>query len=168
MTLIRELTAKDAPALRRLRLEALHTAPTAFGASYDEAKSLTDDDFRTRIESASPGAVFGAFDGEDLVGMGGLLVQKGRNQRHKGFMWGVFVKPGHRGQGIARAITEAVIARARGVVVVLQSGVVTSNPGAAALYASLGFETFGIEKKALCIDGIYYDEAHIALDLSQS
>jgi GNAT superfamily N-acetyltransferase len=164
---IRELVAIDAPAFRALRLEALHSAPTAFGASYEDWKDRTDADFAQMIVNAVPGAVFGAFDGETLVGMAGLRVEAGLKVRHKGFMWGVYVRESHRGQGGARALAEAVIAKARGVVLVLQSGVVTDNIRAATLYADLGFETSGIEKKALLVDGVFYDEAHIAIDLGE-
>jgi GNAT superfamily N-acetyltransferase len=168
LILVRELTATDASALRQLRMEALRTAPTAFGASYEESKGLTDEDFRKRIEGAAPGATFGAFDGDALVGMAGVFLESGMNSRHKGFMWGVFVRGTHRGQGVARSLVQAVIAKARGIAVVLNSAVVTDNTRAAALYAGLGFKTYGIERKALCVDGVFYDEALIAIDFTEA
>ena len=164
--LVRKLTADDAPALRQLRLEALRTAPSAFGASHEEALCLTGDDFRRRIEAASPGAIFGAFDADTLIGMAGVFLESGLKSRHKAFMWGVFVYGAHRGRGVAAALVLAVIAHARGIAVVLNSAVVAENTRAAALYAGLGFKTYGVERKALCVDGVFYDEALIALDLS--
>ena len=166
--LVRELTADDAPALRRLRLEALRTAPSAFGASHEEALRLTNDDFRQRIEAASPGAIFGAFDADTLIGMAGVFLESGPKSRHKAFMWGVFVDSAHRGRGVAAALVLAVIAHARGIAVVLNSAVVNNNAQAAALYARLGFKTYGIERKALCIDSVFYDEALIAIDLHET
>eukprot|EP01037_Dinobryon_pediforme_P002634 gene2634-2674_t len=158
----------DAPALRHLRMEALRTSPTAFGAHYEEAKALTDEDFRKRIEGAAPGATFGAFDGDALVGMAGVVLETGRNSRHKGFMWGVFVQSRYRGRGLALRLVQAVIEKARGIAVVLNSAVVTDNTRAAALYAGLGFKTYGIERKALCVDGVFYDEALIAMDFTEA
>uniref|UniRef100_A0A0S4UYH3 Acetyltransferase n=1 Tax=Ralstonia solanacearum TaxID=305 RepID=A0A0S4UYH3_RALSL len=39
------------------------------------------------------------------------------------------------------------------------------NPRAQALYRSVGFEVFGVEPRALCVGGRFYDEAHMVLRL---
>jgi len=41
--------------------------------------------------------------------------------------------------------------------------VVTSNASAKRLYQSLGFAVYGLEKRALKIDGEYFDEELMAL-----
>lgn len=168
MHVVRILRPTDAAPLRALRLQALLTEPTAFGASYEDARARTEGDFRAEIENAAPGAIFGAFDGNALVGMAGLKREDSRKSCHKGYMWGVYVAPSHRGQGIARALTTAVIGQAREIVVLLQCSVQTRNIQARGLYESMGFLTYGVEKKALCVDGDYYDEAHLALDFMTS
>ena len=43
--------------------------------------------------------------------------------------------------------------------------VVTRNEPARGLYASLGFETYGVEPNALVVDGERLDEAHMVLRL---
>ena len=154
--------------MRRLRLEALRTAPAAFGASHEEALQLTDDDFRQRVEAASPGAIFGAFEADALIGMAGVFLEAGLKSRQKAYVWGVFVDSAHRGQRVAAALVLTVIAHASGIAVVLNSAVVTSNTRAAGLYAGLDFKTYGIERKALCVDGVSYDEALIARDLGKA
>jgi ribosomal protein S18 acetylase RimI-like enzyme len=166
MIAIRALTHNDAGAFRAIRLEGLRNFPGAFGASYQDTLALTEADFAERIASASPGAMFGAFADDTLIGVAGLAINTAQKTRHKGFMWGVYVRPAFQGQGIGKRLVEAVIDRARQSVVVLQSGVQLQNHAARLLYESLGFTTYGIETKALCIDGQYYDEAHLALDFT--
>jgi GNAT superfamily N-acetyltransferase len=165
--LIRPLRPEDAAALRRLRLEALQSCPTAFGASHAEAELHSEADFAASIADASPGAIFGAFDDRPMVGMAGLMAHASEKKRHKAMLWGVYVCPTHLRRGIARALVEAAIARARPKVAVLQTGVVAGNEVARTLYLSLGFRPFGTEAKALCVDGVYYDEEHLALDFTE-
>lgn len=163
---VRVLVLRDAALFRALRLQALRAEPTSFGASYEDHCDRTEADFRAWIENSAPGAVFGAFDVDALVGVAGLKQQEGRKNCHKGYLWGVYVAPPYRGRGVARALVGAVIALAREIVVVLQCSVQTGNSQAQRLYESLGFAGYGMERKAICVDGVYYDEAHLALDFS--
>nr|CCA79586.1 exported hypothetical protein [blood disease bacterium R229] len=41
----------------------------------------------------------------------------------------------------------------------------TENPRALALYRGVGFEAFGVEPRALCVGGRFYDAAHMVLRL---
>lgn len=164
--IVRPLRPEDAPALRRLRLEALERCPTAFGASHAEALLLTEADFANSIRTAAPGAIFGAFDGRPIVGMAGLMVHCREKQSHKGLLWGVYVQPAFQGKGVGRRLVEAVICLARKKVLVLQAGVNSRNASAKGLYDHLGFRRFGVEPKAICVDGAYYDEDHLMLDFS--
>ncbi|MFC0408432.1 GNAT family N-acetyltransferase [Roseomonas elaeocarpi] len=175
---IRRLVAADAEAFRVLRLAALQGAPDAFGSSPEEAPDL--DGCRARL--APPNTVFGAFhrdapasgappgeagpQGEGtLRGMAGFSRNTGLKQRHKGFLWGVWVDPVLRGTGTGRALVEAVIARARGEVEALQCTVTTGNAVARALYQRLGFVPYGIERRALRVEGRDLDEELLEMDL---
>jgi RimJ/RimL family protein N-acetyltransferase len=160
---IRPLMSPDAEALRTLRLEALATAPEAFASSYEEERSHSVAWFRSRIPADGPNAIFGAFHGGDLVGMAGFAVSDGAKSRHKGVMWGVFVRPEWRGSGLGKALVRRVVEHAAEHVMVLQAAVVTTNDGARRVYHQLGFVPYGIERRALCVDGIFYDEELLAL-----
>lgn len=159
-TQIRCLTPDDAPALLALRLEALAQAPFAFGSSPEEDRSLGLDAFRRRATPDENGAIFGAFAGDRLAGMAGLARHQGSKRRHKAFIWGVYVSPELRGQGVARKLLEANLARAATLAGVrqVQLSVTVGNDKALALYEALGFRAYGTEPEALCVDGTMFDE----------
>ena len=78
---------------------------------------------------------------------------------HRGVLWGMYVSPTHRGQGIGRKLIGAVIDHARGRVEQIHLHVVTTNAPAYDLYRSMGFVTYGVEPRALRYAGRDYDEA---------
>jgi RimJ/RimL family protein N-acetyltransferase len=167
LPIIRALIPPDAEAFRALRLEALATAPEAFASSCAEESAHSVEWFRSRIPTDGPNAIFGAFHGSDLVGMAGFAVSDRAKSRHKGMMWGVFVRPDWRGRGLGKALVRRVIEHAAEHVMVLQAAVVTTNDGARRVYHQLGFVPYGIERKALCVDGAFHDEELLALEFRE-
>ncbi|HEY5797039.1 MAG TPA: GNAT family N-acetyltransferase [Bosea sp. (in: a-proteobacteria)] len=163
---IRPLTAEDAPAYRALRLSALADTPAAFGASHREEAAQPLDWFTARITPLPPSRVYGVFNGNALIGIAGFLAYGGEKKRHIGLLWGVYVAPAGRGSGIAAALVGAVIAHAREHVLVLHADVGVDNQPAQRLYERLGFGSYGIQPKALRIDGVFHDEAMLALDFT--
>jgi len=163
--IIRRLTERDAEAFRALRLRALREDPEAFGASYEEtaAQPLSAMAARLRPDATSHNVVLGAFDDHDsavLIGMVGFRREQPAKSRHKGAIWGMYVPNEARGRGIGRALLERAIAEAR-----TQAGleqitlaVVSTNAAARQLYLSLGFVVYGVESRALKVDGRYLDE----------
>ncbi len=162
---IRRLDPADAEAFRVLRMEALTMAPEAFGASPQEEAARPMDLVRSRLDPSIPDAVFGALAGDVLVGMAGFVVSQGIKKRHKGLLWGVFVHAGWRNVGTGEKLVRAVIEHARSHVLLLQASVVTSNTSARRVYNRLGFVSYGTERRALRIDGVFYDEELLVLDL---
>ena len=168
---IRFLTADDAVEWSRLRLEALKGDPEAFSSSVEEHQTLSLVDIKKRLgSSAEDSFVVGAFENGRLVGMAGFVREKGPKTRHKGFVWGVYVAPEQRERGLARQIFAKLFERVRrieGVEQVLIS-VATTQTAATHLYRSLGFQTFGIEPRALKVGERYIDEEYMLLRFAQS
>ena len=73
-------------------------------------------------------------------------------------MWGMFVKEDARGTGLAEAMVGAVLDHAQGKVEQILLSVIEENERARRFYEKMGFEPFGLERRALKIDGRYYDE----------
>jgi ribosomal protein S18 acetylase RimI-like enzyme len=165
---IRFLVPADAVEWKRLRIEALESAPGAFSASLEEYKNLGLDEVKRRLWADQDSFVVGAFDNASLAGMAGFFREKGEKSRHKGRIWGVYVSPEFRGRGIGRTMMEAIIKRAaaiEGLAQVLLSVAVTQS-AALGLYRSLGFESWGREPRALNVQGQWIDEEYMVLRLN--
>lgn len=166
---VRRLTAEDADAYRALRLEGLTRHPEAFGASYSDDASRTLAEWRERLaewrERLTESSIFGAFRAESLVGTAGLFRESAEKTRHKAVLVGVYVQDEARGDGLGRALVEAVIAEARGKAEQLLATVGADNEGARRLYEALGFKTWGLQPRSLKIGERYVDEAELVLFL---
>ena len=160
MITLRELTREDTVQFRQVRLLGLQESPTAFGGSYEQEAKLSLEDYARRVEGSADQWVIGAFHAEELVGMLGFIRNMGNKAHHKGLIWGVYVVPHFRGQGIARALLAEALERLQSLPglrrVILT--VVTSNVAALQLYKSAGFVCYGEEEEALCVNGTFYSE----------
>ena len=160
---VRRLGAADAAAYRDLRLEGLAGAPEAFGAAWEEEAARPLAWFAERLER---NAVFGGWAGGDAAMMGGvagLLVPEAAKLRHKGVLWGLYVRQRARGTGLGAALVARVLEHARGVVEEVRLSVVASNAAAVRLYETAGFERYGLERRALKVAGRHHDEALMAV-----
>jgi len=164
--LIRTLEPPDAEEFRKLRLEALTVAPEAFGASYEEDAALSLDTIRARL-SAHPNVVFGAFADHALIGMAGFVVYDRMKARHKGLLWGVYVKAEWRGHQVGKRLVQCVLDHASRHVMILEAAVGLANDGARRTYHGLGFKPYGVQRKALRVGDTFYDEELLYLDLPQ-
>ncbi len=163
---IRPLTTADAAAFRNLRLQAIADAPSAVWPTHEEEAGRTPVETAARIERTRDQVVFGAFVDADLVGIAGLRREPLAQVRHKALLWGVFVRPDRRRDGVARRLFShaASFARAEGVLQI-QLCVNAENVTALHLYRTLGFSSFGTEPRAMRVGDRFFDEVHMVLRL---
>jgi len=157
--LIRVVTEADVDGFRALRLRALAEEPESFGASAEDFAAMAMPDVAARLRTTGDAFVLGAFL-PDLAGMVGFAREGGQKRTHKGFIWGMYVAPEARGQGVGRALMTDALTRAAALpgLEQIHLGVVTTNAAARALYRSLGFSAYGTERRALKVGDRYVDE----------
>lgn len=159
---IRKAQKREIRELSRLRLEALQNEPEAFARDYqtDSSNSLADwEKWLHQRSNETTGIIFVAVVDDQLAGMMGIARGHTTKTQHNGMIWGVYVRPGYRRQGIGGRLIEACIqwAQDRGVEVV-KLGVTNTNIAAIRFYAESGFQVYGMEPKALRLNNKYYDE----------
>ena len=162
---VRLLRGADAGPFQALRLEALERHPVAFAAAHHEEADQPLIEVAQRLDA---GAVFGAFADGRLAGTAGLAIPQREKKRHKGVLWGVYVREAARGQGIGRALLDAVIGHAAGRVEQLHATVTTGNRAARELYRHLGFRSYGLEPRGIKVGERYFDQELLVLMLEGS
>lgn len=150
-------------AYRALRLRGLREHPESFGETPQNFEVKSNEQILERIEAQlSLGGFILAANSctGELIGTVGLAVNDAEKSRHRGMLWGMYVVPEARNQGVARALIDEFLARAERISELEQIhlAVVTTNQGAYRLYQSMGFVTYGTDSKVLKIGCQTFDE----------
>jgi len=164
--MIRELGDDDAQAYIELRREALSESPLAFASSPEDDVAASAEAVRELLRHAPESVILGAFR-QHLVGAVGLYRDRHLKSSHKAHLWGMYVLPGHRRQGVGSELLDAVLRHARGLTGVswVHLCVTSAAPEAQRLYERAGFRVWGTEPDALRHNGVTVTDYHMALHL---
>lgn len=161
--IIRKLSKEDAAAFRELRVEMCDSHPEAFGQTPEEVLATTEEKY---LEWMSPSEVFpeqfvlAAFDNDLLVATVAFRREDSIKERHRGWIWSVYVRPQGRGKGISKKLMQMVIDESRKMegLEMLTLTVAVTQTSARTLYTSLGFFTNGLNLHGYKLpDGRYVD-----------
>ena len=163
---VRVLTPADAVAYRSVRLRALHEQPPAFGSLPEVEPNLSET--AARLAEIDEHCFFGAFQGEQLIGIIRLSRYLAPNEKHRAYLAGLYVLPSFRCHGCGRALVREVLSRAANAPGIRRVNltVVTQQEAAIRLYQSFRFRTYGTEPETFSKDGQFYDEHLMTLELN--
>lgn len=133
---IRTLGADEWETYRQVRLSALEESPDAFAASVDQEKSYDEEFWRARVQRSRR---LVAQDGEEIVGVVSVG-DRSTEEARVGELFGLWVSPRLRGQGVAWKLVEAGVDQAQQEAYrFLLYWVGTDNGRAVAFASSFGF-----------------------------
>lgn len=135
--MIRQLNADDVADFRTIRLSALKNSPEMFGSSYavEATKPLN-----VFAEVISKYTIFAAYSQQKIIGVLILDLENDSKNKPQAQLYGFFVEPAFRGQGIATQLLQATIQHAQPYVEQVTLSVMATNLPAIHLYQKLGFK----------------------------
>ena len=153
---VRRLRAPDAEVYQQLRLEGFARHPREFRIAPEDEQALQAGAVASRLEGSF---VAGAYGGDELVGIAGFTRYDGAKLRHRGLLWGMYVRPTARGGRVGDALMGFLLtqARADGIEQMLLT-VAADNARARRLYERWGFSVYGTEPRAIKLTDGYLDE----------
>ncbi len=161
--LIRKLTKDDLEGFREIREEMCREHPEAFGQTPEEVRNMAADKLLEWLlvsDTFPEKFVLGAFDDDRLLGTAAFRREDTAKERHRGWVWSVYVRPEGRGQSLARQLMDKIIEESRKMegLEMLTLTVALSQTNARTLYTSLGFFTCGLNLHGYKLpDGRYVD-----------
>ncbi|MCE8007116.1 GNAT family N-acetyltransferase [Aestuariivita sp.] len=153
---VRTLTPADQPDWRRLRLDALERYPAAFLTTAGEQRARPSSVDRAAL---SGGTWRGLFLSHEMIGIGSLRPMQQQACAHRMELGAFYVVETHWGSDAAQLFIDTIEAEARRRgATQLELSVAEDNPRAIRFYERNGFERFGVQPRAIILDGVPQDD----------
>lgn len=159
---IKILSVDELDDFRTIRLSALKQSPKMFGSTYAVEIEKPLNFFENCLSNST---VFGAYHQNKIVGIATLTQEIGAKFSHKAHLSSVFIEPAFQQKGIASVLLRTVIQYSQQHVEQILLTVANDNKPALILYEKLGFQSYGVELKALKDKDGYIDEILMKLFL---
>lgn len=160
--IIRMTREADAEAYRELRLEALRSAPTAFGTDPETVAQRTPEQWLADMRAGRGEGTWArlvAQAGDQLVAMTVLEIDAGPKVQHQCHVYSVYVRPAWRGWGILDALFGLGLEWAQGKgACIAKLSVTATNTAAIRAYTRMGFSVYGMDPEVIMWDRKLYDE----------
>lgn len=166
--LLRHPTAQDAESI--LHHLVVTSGETDFMLRYPDEIKMTkqmEENYLSKVENDPRSLMICAIVDEKIVANGGINPVGHCDRGKHRAIFGVSIQKDYWGLGIGKAITQALIFKAREMrYEQLELEVVANNKRGITLYKKLGFEVYGLRKKSFKYrDGHYEDEYLMSLFL---
>jgi len=167
---ISRLTPKEYDQFYALRLESLETCPEEFATDAEAWKNASRETINKLLiisDERTDAPIFGAWEGEMLVGLVGVNHDLRPSVRHKSTLWGLYVTPAHRRQGIGYGLLNEVVKvlKEEPDLRLIRAVVTITSEDALALLKKQGFKVYGQEPEAKQLNGKLYDQVYLWLPL---
>jgi RimJ/RimL family protein N-acetyltransferase len=167
---IRALDENDLAAYKALRDHALAHDDEAFTSDAAAESARTAQSYRSRLgcdDSGGGSFTLGAWRGDRLAGAITCERDPRSKVRHIGHVIGTMVMHDQQGQGVGRALLDALIERAGAddELHQLTLSVTAGNTAAVRLYESAGFTRYGTLPRAIRVGGRFLDKHLMQLNL---
>jgi RimJ/RimL family protein N-acetyltransferase len=103
---IRQANISDWNDLKHIRLKALKCDPQSFGSNVHDESLKTDKEWQKQLTTEN-GAIFLLFQDSQIIGMTGISLQKDDLSEENTALWGSWLEPDLRGQGISKMMYKA-------------------------------------------------------------
>ena len=103
---VRKLEETDWKNFKAIRLEALKTYPNVFLSNLAEEREKDDDYWRSFLTDSSC-ALFGAYDGDKIVGLTAIFTWKGDETGQSAILAMSYRKPEYRGRDLGKMFYDA-------------------------------------------------------------
>jgi ribosomal protein S18 acetylase RimI-like enzyme len=161
---LQTLVPQDYDAYFALRLESLQQCPNMYATDANDWQAAAREVIEKHLVLSESGEspVFGAWQGDNLVGLVGLKPNSRPTVRHKASLWGLYVQPNFRHQGAGKRLVEMVIAEANEMpyLELLRAGATLDGDKLLHFFAACGFREYGREPRSKLFNGVYYDQAY--------